>query len=456
MSRRRISDDADRHAPLPVRTAVALGVAALLLALGAGCGGPLADESASIEREALLRLQTPASTWWTGNGGYAVVQAVGADGRPVVAVWDRSTSKVRTYAHYRVVGVEPHAPRFWVVPDSRIVPWSLHDSGEAHVTDIAGDGIDSRPDELYAVRLDEDAKPRSDVDARWAGWSGSAQYAASVEIDINKGACPSTLRFYSAGSSLNAWSAKVPTDVVTFEPIGWSPSGLYFAVITQADASATADAVAAYVAATKKALADSVATPEAQEGEPTDIALPPQPTRGADIVVFFAKDGAVAARQPVTVPVLEPNVGSNLAAWSVTSDLLSYFGQAGGRAAFGAVASLVETRPTDPFAWVSSAPPSSAWFAGSDPDGLLVGRVEGSDTTGWETRVWKVGDGRPAATVGPVPGNLTARWSPAGGMLSLAGLQQAKAWTVYLSRTAGGTPAQILTVEPPSGPLQPK
>lgn len=445
-----MSGDTARDTGRGVHKLLVVGVVGALIATGAGCGLSDDDQASSAQKEALLQLQAPASVWWTGNGDYAVLQAVGKDGRPVMTAWNRATGKLGTYPNYRVVGVEPHEARVWIVPDSRVVPSSIHDAEVPRVVDIAGDGVDSRPDELYVVRLDEDAKPRSDVDARWHAWSGAGAYSVSVEIDVNKGGCPSALRFFAAGSSLNAWSAKVPTDVATFEPVGWSSSGLYFAVITAADASATADVVAAWTRAYEDAVAASRATPEAAAGKPVDILTPPPLTWEADILVFSAADGSLAKREKVTVPILEPNAGANLAAWAGTDDVLFCFQQPENHPVLGALMPLGDIESLDPFQLLSSQPPRFAWFAGVEKQQLLVGRMSDSGGTEGDIRVWRIAGGPVLVEdVGPAPGSVTARWSPRGGMLSLGGLRSEPLWTVYLSKTIDGTPVKVFSVDAP-------
>jgi hypothetical protein len=429
------------------RTLMVVALASLILVAGAGCAASTAGQESSWRDEAILRLQTPASVWWTGSGEYAVVQAVGKDGRLVATAWNRATGDVLTYPGYRVVGVEPHAPRFWVVPDSRVVPSGSHEGAVPHVIDIAGDGVDSPPEELYTVRLDQDAKPRSDVDARWHSWGGSAAYSVSVEIDVNKGACPSTLRFSETGSSRNAWSAKVPTDVVTFEPIGWSPSGLYFAVISAADASATAETVAASVAAWEKAAKDADTLARAKGDQPVDVVTPPPPTWGADILVFSAADGSLARRQKVRVPVLEQNAGANLAAW-VADDVLLYIEQSNGRPVVGGLKPLAKIEMSgDLLSKPDGQPLRYAWIAGVDEAGPVFALMADGGGLEGDIRAWRVGDG-PATGVdlGPVAGSVAARWSPQGGMLSLAGPMSEPAWNVYLAKPMGAEPVRIMSV----------
>jgi hypothetical protein len=438
-------EDARRALALP-RAMIAVAAAVLLVATTVGCGDRTPGEDLPPWKEmALSQLQTRASLWWAGDGRYAILQAVGKDEKPVVTAWDRTTGKLLTYPDYRVVGVEPHEARFWIVPDSRPLPYGTHGAVVPHVMDIAGDGVDSPPAELYAVRLDEDATPRSDVDARWHTWSGSAAYSVSVEIDVNRGACPSSLRFSATGTSRNAWSAKVPTDVVTFEPIGWSPSGLYFAVITAADASATAEVVAGSLAAWERALEDADALARAKGDQPVDVRTPPPPTWEADILVFTAADGSLARRQKVRVPVLEQNAGANLAAWSTADDVLLYFEQPNVRPVLGALMPSGYLDMIDPFARSSAQAPRFAWFVGADEGGPLVARMADGGGPEGDIGIWRLGDGPSPEEIGPATGSVTARWSPQGGMLSLEG-REPDAWNVHLAKTVGGAPVKVFSV----------
>jgi len=373
----------------------------------------------AVAASGLSALRTPASAWWSGDGAYAVVQGVGVDDRPVVSVWDRATDDVRTLAGYRVVAVEPHAPRIWLVPDQRKTGMG---EGSAPTTatllDIAWDGVDAPPTELLSLRLDSDDDPRSDVDARWSAWDGPAGYTVSVEVDVNKGACASALRFGKTRSSLNAWAAKVPTDVVTFEPIGWSPSGRYFAAITQAS-PATADKVLSRYASS----------------EGTGSA----PTYGASLLVFSAADGSLAARDELTVPLHSANSGAAMAAWAGPADTLYHMDLEHDLPTLDALTPDGTDAFVDPKleGWAEWS--DAVWMAGVDGADALValGGVGGTATD-----VYRV--------AGPVPlheglilGAVTARWSPAGGMLSVQDDEWSGGWTAYVS-TLGGARRRVV------------
>lgn len=393
----------------------------------------------SPEEKALMRLQTAGSVWWTGGGSHAVLQAVGEDGKPTVEVWDRASGKRRTYQHYRVVDVEPEAARLWVVPDSRPVPLGVNaDSADPRVVDVAGDGVDSLPGELYVIDLKKGGEPRSDLDARWSPWEGSAGYAASVEIDVNKGACPSTLRFYKAGGSLNAWSAKVPTDVVTFEPLGWSPSGEHFAVISQADESTTAR------------LADEWTKSKQVSTHPP--AYRKAPGWEASVIIFKASDGSVFRRQHVRVPVLTPNAGSNLLAWGDVEDTAFFIIGSDEVLTYGTGPDGSEMYPrvAEGLAKAFLSDAAQLWFAGVDGGIPVFGRVPGSQKTPDSVEVIRLSAPDEVMTA---EGAVTVRLSEKGGVLSLKAYSENEmGWVVYHAKEPGAPQREIFAV---GGPIEP-
>lgn len=412
---------------------LAAWASAYLLARWAGGSAPAADETGAAG-PSLSGLRTPASAWWSGNGAYAVVQSVGADDRPVVTVVEMATKDVRTLKGYRVVGVERAAPRIWLVPDTRKT--GLADYSEpttATLLDIAWDGVDAPPAELYMLRLDSTQDPRSDMDARWAAWDGPAGYTVSVEIDVNKGACPSMLRFDRVHSSLNAWAAKVPTDVVSFEPIGWSPSGRYFAVITQADAKASSATIDAFLASTD----DSV---ESSNSAATSVT----PWHTESLLVFSAADGSLVARDEISAPLHHSDSGPALAAW-VTGDALVHVDRVSGLRRFEVLSPEGLDRAVSPDGsrWIGDA--SGLWIAGADGAAVLVAAQDVA--TG--TDIYRLGgDGR-LEHLGLVLGSSATRWSGAGGMLSMWEKADLTGWTAYVSDIHGGSRVKLLETAGP-------
>jgi hypothetical protein len=362
---------------------------------------------------------------------------------------DRAAGTTRTLRGFRVTSVEPHAPRIWIVPDTRRVQVDpSRDLAEPRLIDIAGDGIDSPPAELYALRLGVDGEPRADVDARWTEWQGPGGYSVSVEIDVNKGACPGAMRISKTGSSLNAWSAKVPTDVVTFEPVGWSPSGAYFAVITQADKAETDRIVSDWVT---WFIGDRLTGSSAESTREATPGFARFPTREADVVVFSVVDGAVAAKWRITAPVLEPNAGSSLVAWSAKVDRLYFLDSASGAPMLRAgLPGTPGTGTVSPGAPWEHARSERVWIAGADGEDVIVASGSSGNTSTGMTALLRAGEGAEARALGSARGEITARWSPIAGLLTLEGFRQDMAWTAFRSEIDGRAPKRLLAVDGPT------
>lgn len=383
----------------------------------------------------------PASVWWSGEGRFVVLQEVTADNELEVVVRDMRTNLDRTLKGYRVVGVEPHAPRIWLVPDDRVLPAADEsDVPTASVMDLAWDGIDSPPEELLALRLDQTADPRSDVDARWTAWESPAGYAASVEIDVNTGACPSTIRFSRVGSSLNAWSAKVPTDVVTFEPIGWSASGEYFAVISQLGPAAALKAESEYYGWSGEVTAGVPATETFTSFDPAKFSAT------ARVVVFRVKDGTVASAVPLRVPLRDANSGPARAVWSSQGDSLTLVDlnehdlPMVQRLLIGSPVQAVETSSTP---W-TGAFLGQTWIAGVEGDSVLIPSAD-IPHAARSTDLFSLARDGKVVHLGLTKGGLAARLSSTGSLISLQDQAVDGTWRVYLSDASGGGRVEIIS-----------
>lgn len=407
------------------------------------------------EAVALLDLQTPVSVWWSGNGEYAVAQALDTNDTPKVVIRDVKRGTTRTLKGYRVVGVEPHAPRVWLVPDKRVLGTVMGSTETTpQLLDIAWDGTDSRPAELYALRLDSEGDPRSDVDARWTKWNGAAGFSASVEIDINKGSCPGSLRFEKTGSALNAWSAQVPTDVATFEPIGWSPSGRYFAVVAQADASQTAKLVAGYLDDWVNSLPSSEPGAGGESSYEETAGPVDKPRYAAAVLVFSAADGRLFARETMAVPVHDVDSAGARIAWSDTDDRLYMLDGAVEGSSRTSLKTLLLGAATADRIEPESTPwqddlGGAAWLAGSDSGAALVcvnAESEGPSVTD----VYRVGAAGTLEYLGAHQGAIALRWSAVGGMLSLGEYQNEGAWRVDVADIHGVERRRVLSLEAPS------
>lgn len=175
--------------------------------------------------------------YWTGNGRYAVAQTsdvriTSSAGRmresASVCVWDSRTAESVTLEDYRIVAVESAAPRLWLVRDEPERPSDSLD-GAAFGCDQACDAVDEPVSDLLVWDVSvPGSSPESPTDFEWAPWPGSGGWSAQCIVDPRRGSNPSSVAFQRDGQRIEA---RLPTDTVTFHPLGWSPSGRHFAVI---------------------------------------------------------------------------------------------------------------------------------------------------------------------------------------------------------------------------------
>jgi len=167
----------------------------------------------------------PPSVTWFGEGLLAIQTTV--DGEPSVSVVDAATGVERTASPYVLVAAELGSPVLWLLPMTA-EEWS---SANAEGSPPPGmRPYDAPPDGLEVWDLaDPDTAPVPDAGDGWSRIDGPAGYTAYCDVDPLKGALPSSLMF-NFQDSRSRWSrAALPDDLVTFAPIGFSASGLYFA-----------------------------------------------------------------------------------------------------------------------------------------------------------------------------------------------------------------------------------
>lgn len=168
--------------------------------------------------------QALASCMWTGGGRYAVIQSTDARGVPMVVVWEAASGSTRTLPGHRALAAERSSPTVWVEPVDARGPRG------SEYADRLGDTWDHVPARLLVWRVDRDATPTDAAEGRWARWAGRGGREVSLEVNPVKGAAPSAIVFM-AGKEPSA-KAALPAGTNTFLPVGWSPSGRYFAVTT--------------------------------------------------------------------------------------------------------------------------------------------------------------------------------------------------------------------------------
>ncbi|MBC7266236.1 MAG: hypothetical protein H5T75_04595 [Coriobacteriia bacterium] len=154
-----------------------------------------------------------------GRGRYAVIQEELAGGVPVANVVDVRAGTARVLDGYRVLFVEPDAPVAWVEPVDEGV----------FVDDGLADVFDHVPSKLLRVRLDNGSAPRAS-DGRWEPIKSSSGLSAYLIADGSVGGGPSSLAFGREGESEVVTATLENLGFTTFVPVGWSPSGRYFAI----------------------------------------------------------------------------------------------------------------------------------------------------------------------------------------------------------------------------------
>ncbi len=229
---------------------------------------------------------------WSGDGAYAVIQYHRNYMYPSVAVWDRSSGSTRTFDGYRVLFVEPYAPVVWMEPVSDA------DAESSDTIDGLGDAIDHKPARLVAWRLDDNSKPTDNVPAKWRAWPGPGETIAYLEINPLKGAGPAALLFNNKAGRGEGVKAELPSTTGTFVPVGWSPSGEYFAIEELID---------------EQVAMDSFGIEPFAVDAPADVTTPPR-----HLVVFDAATGKVSA----TAFLPQAAGTAPLALWEATADRL--------------------------------------------------------------------------------------------------------------------------------------
>lgn len=267
-----------------------LATVGVLLMVAAAVAGTIALSRASQDLTAFpdgIGAQDPVSlihgAWWVGDGAYAVAQTVGADRVPLIVVWSRVADSSRTLAGYRVVAVEPHSARVWVAPLDRL-PAKAADTYVG--PSLMGDGSDAPVAKLAVLDLaSSDLRP-APAPSGWESIQSSSGVSAALTVSADRGALPSGLRFSDkAGRSV---AAQLPRDTQTFTPLGFSPSGRYFAVYPSVPASES-----------------------------------PQPgERVAPLTIFSAETGKVVARAGGTSG--DSSTGDTEALWDAARDVI-YF-----------------------------------------------------------------------------------------------------------------------------------
>lgn len=217
---------------------------------------------------------------WTGDGAYAVIQYHREYQYPSVTVWDRKTGTVRSLDGYRVLFVEQFAPVVWMEPttDEQV--------DDANSMDGLGDALDHKPARLVAWKLDDGSSPTDNVSSKWRAWPGPADSVAYLEINPLKGAAPSAVLFNNKASQGEGVKAVLPSSMGTFIPVGWSPSGKYFAIEELVDEKIVVDSPTAKASAADQGVRRNVVVLDVMTGKVSATGTLPSNTRIAPAALW--------------------------------------------------------------------------------------------------------------------------------------------------------------------------
>ncbi len=185
---------------------------------------------------------------WAGDGRYCVIQGMEPSGtatpystEPVVVAWDSESDLSATVPGHTAVGIEPASTRVWMVPDraksvGEAVTGAITSGAPALLPDQAGDFFDAPCPGAVVWDITEPVSTVAPPDAwQWEMWPGPGGAGVIAMIDPSKGASPDELRFLATPDTTPtaaAAAARPAGRSRTMEPIGWSPTGRYFAAVS--------------------------------------------------------------------------------------------------------------------------------------------------------------------------------------------------------------------------------
>ena len=207
-----------------------LGAVLLLFVFGSLVGWALVTPAVDSAPPAVLpqdAVRGPNRAKLFGNGRYVAIQTYDVDGLPVVSVWDSQDLDETTVSGYVLAAAEPAGPVLWLVPVT-LEEWSdLYLGSGSTAFEWPHD---APPASLVVWDVEGGEDPTAAAPSRWETIEGPGEFDAYCEVDPLKGVQPSKLLFNNKASQGEGHAAKLPEEVVTFVPRGWSPSGEYIAI----------------------------------------------------------------------------------------------------------------------------------------------------------------------------------------------------------------------------------
>lgn len=160
----------------------------------------------------------------------AVFQVTDKAGRPVVYSWSQQKGLSAGPAGHRLVASEMAAPRAWLTPADRDEPDGWPATAAFNSADRPVRGLLSLE---KSGAVGSSKRPQTCRFAAWTPIAGNDGSSAVLSADASIGANPSRLVMESSGGrNVSVRLSKGRT----FLPIGWSPSGRWFAIALMPDA----------------------------------------------------------------------------------------------------------------------------------------------------------------------------------------------------------------------------
>jgi hypothetical protein len=377
--------------PRPRRVGLIIAIAVASMLVLCAVGGIVAfSEFSGVDPFAALDMSGsspgPAvgvhSVRWAGDGRFVVVEygSGGVDATTSIIAWDSKTKERSIIDGFRLVATEPWSTEVWLTPavqpedrDSEVnspwdeAPWGppiADGEGAAWRWDVATPG--NEPVEL--------------PEPTWEPWKGPSGTKAVLAIDDDYGLWPISISFETSPGTVEG---ETPEHTLTFLPVGWSPSGRYFAILSDDRWYGT----------------------------------------GATVAILDATDGSIVASFETTVgPDGEIDRQMGGAAWDPDRDVLWVATTAtdGSEDVDVAVLGLEASGTVTPL-------PESPWEAGKTVSG---GAIVGRDTRGvllfvesaTDKTVWRISDGS-AGLLSKIPGTffgiMADSYREGGGMLGM-------------------------------------
>jgi len=207
-----------------------LGAVLLLFVFGSLAGWALVTPVVDSTPPAVLPQDTvggPNRAELFGNGRYVAIQTYDVSGLPVVSVWDSQNLSETTVSGYVLAAAEPAGPVLWLVPVT-LEEWSDLYLGSGALAFERPHDVP--PASLVVWDVESEDDPTAAAPARWRTIEGPGEFDAYFEVNPLKGVQPSKLLFNNKASQGEGHAAKLPEEVVTFIPRGWSSSGEYIAI----------------------------------------------------------------------------------------------------------------------------------------------------------------------------------------------------------------------------------